>query len=1774
MTMPADTAQGAPAEPIGRVALFNRGAVALRLVHALREHRQATGVALEIVAIHPPGERNALYVREADDAYELPTGAITDPDVLERALREAGVDAAWGLGPVVGMASAMCDRLGIRWLGATIGIDAAAGLDAVGASSGVAVSPVPSDGDRVLEAQVAVDHRDTVWVTGVRDVTLRSTSHLLILESDCPAMTAARFAEVTAAAERVARGVRLHGVATIRLAFDPTSAGVRLLGFEPWLTEGHDVTEVTTGLDLARLQLELALGVELAPTPPAPRGHAVAVAILTEQLGAAPAEHGGKVGLLRLPTGPGLRTDVGTAEGDTLPAGADVQVARIVARGRDRAESLVRLRQALLDLVVVVEGVATGKAFLLDLLDQPEVRSGTADVGWITRFAAQGGSDPERLADLALLVAAADAYDADLVADQTSFYAKARRGRPEATTDLSRPVELIHRGDLHSLLVSRRSATTYRMQAAAVTAEVEVERVGPFESRVRFGARRARVVSSLRGDTHLVEVDGVAHRLTRDDRGIIRSPGPGVVVMIPVAEGDEVAKGATVAVIESMKMTTAVVAPVAGRVRRLFVGANSQVPEGGPLVQLDTVTNLGSPAGSLLAATPVAEDGPLARWTRSLDVLQHTLLGYDVDTAEVRRADVALAEAAAGLADLHATEAGDQLLIEQFADLRAVLRARQDADPEDLLAHSAQEHFFAFLRSLDAATEAVPARFMDQLARALRHYGIEDLEPSAALRDALYWIFQSQQRVSAQMPVVIGALGRVLHAAPSTPHPGLRDVLDHLITATQQRYPVVADLARDVRLRRFDEPMIALARQSRYDEMDAHLAALVDTVDGPQHEAHMAELVACSEPLAPLLLARIPGAEPRLAQLALETITRRYYRLRRPEGFHSVTIGDCPAVRAIYRDPSEGVVEMLTTTCELSALSSALQRLPALLADVTPDAPCVVDLYAWSDEPELQESEVAARVAESLAEHPPPPTVRRIVVAVKRNGAHRGMGSIAHVTFRSTPDGFVEDAFLRGLHPLMAARLELSRLRSFDLRRLPAAEDVYLFHGTALENAKDERLFAFAEVRDLTPVLAEDGRIVALPTLERHLLEALAGIRQFQSGRPPEQRLLWNRVVLHVWPLFDLSLADANGLATRLAPATDGLGLELIDVRCRRPDPATGEPRERVLRLSSAAGAGFVVTEIDPPAMALGSLDEYTRKVVSARRRGTPYPYELIGLVTAPGAGGRPEITGGSFVEYDLDDEGRLVPVERPPGLNLAGIVVGVVANTTNRYPGGMRRVVLLGDPTRALGSLAEPECRRINAALDLAAELDIPLDWFALSSGARIAMDSGTENMDWIAAVLRRIIDFTQAGGEINVVVTGINVGAQPYWNAEATMLMHTKGILVMMPESAMVLTGKQALDYSGGVSAEDNFGIGGYERIMGPNGQAQYWAPDLGAAIGVLLAHHDHAYRAPGERFPRRAYTADPVDRDVRSSPHHLPDSEFATIGDVFSIEKNPDRKLPFDIRAVMRAAADQDHEPLERWPSMRDADAAVVWDAHLGGYPVLLLGFESRNLRRLGDVPADGPNQWTSGTLFPKSSKKVARAVNSASGNRPLVVIANLSGFDGSPDSMRSVQLEYGAEIGRAVVNFRGPIVFCVVSRYHGGAFVVFSGKLNDNMTVLAVEGSRASVIGGAPAAAVVFAGDVSARTRKDPRVAAVQEQSAAATGPERARLREQLTAVTAVVRSEKLGEVAAEFDRIHSVERARDVGSVDAIIPIARLRPLLIEAVERGMDRERERTAPPS
>jgi hypothetical protein len=96
-------------------------------------------------------------------------------------------------------------------------------------------------------------------------------------------------------------------------------------------------------------------------------------------------------------------------------------------------------------------------------------------------------------------------------------------------------------------------------------------------------------------------------------------------------------------------------------------------------------------------------------------------------------------------------------------------------------------------------------------------------------------------------------------------------------------------------------------------------------------------------------------------------------------------------------------------------------------------------------------------------------------------------------------------------------------------------------------------------------------------------------------------------------------------------------------------------------------------------------------------------------------------------------------------------------------------------------------------------------------------------------------------------------------------------------------------------------------------------------------------------------------------------------------------------------------------------------------------------------------------------------------------------------------------------------------------------------------------------------VVFAREVDGRTANDPRVKKLEASVAEATGAERAALTAELAATRQSVRTEKLNEMAGEFDRVHSVQRAVEVGSVDAIISAAQLRPAIIKAIEDGLAR---------
>jgi acetyl/propionyl-CoA carboxylase alpha subunit/acetyl-CoA carboxylase carboxyltransferase component len=1816
--------------PFSRLAIVNRGEPAMRVIHAVRELNAQRPEPIRIIALHTEPERDAMFVRHADEAVAL-DGGYLDHEALERALREARADAVWvGWGFVAEQAefAELCERLGIVFVGpdaailrlvgdkiavrrlaeeagaalapwsggpvetadaalrhaARIGfpivIKATAGggargirrvdepdaLPAAFASAQAEALEAFGEGSvlieklvapaRHVEVQVIADGEGGAWAVGLRDCSYQRCNQKVVEESASTALTPDQARVVLDAARRVALRAGYRNAGTVEFLYEPASESFSFIEFHARLQAEHPVTEAVTGLDLVKLQLHVAAGGRLVGEAPAPTGHAVEARLNAEDpaLGFMPTP--GRIALLRLPGGPGVRVDTGVAEGDLIPAGFDSMIAKVIAWGTDRDEALARLRRALAETMVVVDGGTTNQGFLLELLARPEVHAGDVDTTWLDRLHLSGEIVPVRHADVALLQAAIALADAETASDRARFYAFARRGRPQAGAALTRTVELRHRGQSYRLAVSQTASDRHRLAVDGETIDVVVKRLGRHEHRLEVRGRTYRTLTSIQDADLLVEVDGVPHRIARDDGGLVRNLAPAVVVAIPVAVGDEVNEGDVVAVVETMKMETSLTAPFRGRVRQVLAGTNVHVAAQQALVALEPLDGRPPAAVGERISFASLSLAPAAR--EQLQRLESLVLGYDIDARDVEPI----------VGDLHADPAliaGEHRVLRMFADIRALSRPRHDeAELATSRLRSPQEHLHAWLGSLDAETAGLPDSFLELLRAALAHYGITDLDRTPALEEACYRLYLAQERAAAAHAAIVAVLERRLDQVPALAGAAgedFREALDHLILVMEGRDPVIADLAHELRYHYFDEPVIVAARERVYTEMEAHIAALADRPERSDAAERIAVLVDCPQPLATLLSARMREATPPVRRVLVEAMARRYYRVRSLELLAPVCIGDHELLISDY--PFEGRRHHFAAAyVELDEVGPVAHAFARHAATLPRDALAVLDLYTELSGEARSHDQLAATVRDALASVPLPDTLHRIVVAVAQPALGRGMAAIDALTFRHTSEGLVEDEVLRGLHPMMGHRLQLWRLQNFGLERLPSPEDVYAFRGVAHANTKDERLFALAEVRDLTPVRDHQGRVAALPELERILGEALETIRGFQARRPPSRRLLWNRIQLYVWPVIELSPEEINAVMRRLAPSTLGLGIEHVLVRGRVRDH-DGTVHDRVLRFFTLVGEGAVVEVGEPSTEPLLPLDEAARRIVAARRRGILHPAEIVRLLAPRRAtSGHP---AGEFVEHDLNDDGVLVPVDRPAATNTASIIVGTIRNVTERYPEGMLRVILLGDPTRALGSLAEPECRRVIAAIDLAEALGVPLEWFALSAGAKIAMDSGTENMDWIAAVLRRIVLFTQAGGEINVVVTGINVGAQPYFNAEATMLMHTRGTLIMTPESAMVLTGKQALDYSGGVSAEDNLGIGGYERIMGPNGQAQYWAPDVASACGLLLTYYEHSYVAPGERFPRRARTSDPAERDVGPAEHHAPGSDLLRVGDIFSDERNPGRKKPFDIRCVMRAAIDADHPPLERWAGMHEAEIAVVWDAHLGGWPVSLIGIESRPLPRHGAIPADGPEQWTSGTLFPRASKKIARAINAASGRRPVVVLANLAGFDGSPESMRKWELEFGAEIGRAVVNFDGPIVFCVVSRYHGGAFVVFSQKLNPGLEAVAVEGAHASVIGGGPAAAVVFARDVEQAARDDERIAALDERIAGAEGAERQSLRLQRAELWPDVLAEKRGAFAAQFDAAHGVERAVRMGSVSRIVPSASLRPFLVDAVERGIDR---------
>ncbi len=776
-------------------------------------------------------------------------------------------------------------------------------------------------GARHVEVQVIADGQGTAWALGVRDCSVQRRNQKIIEESASPVLAPGQIAGLKASAERLALAVDYRGACTVEFLYHPGEKLFAFLEVNTRLQVEHPITEVTTGTDLVRLQLHVAAGGRLEGPPPAESGHAIEARLNAEDPDRDFAPSPGRIVRLQLPAGPGIRVNTGVSEGDTIPADFDSMIAKIIAYGSDRGQALARLRRALGETTVIIEGGVTNKSFVLDLLDQPEVIDASADTGWIDRVRAEGRLVSSRHSAIALAAASIEAYEDEEEVARQRLLATAHGGRPQVHHETSRPLDLKLRGVSYRVSVARIGHQRFRVGISGGgdvhPADADIERFDSYSGQITVNGQRYRLITSTNGPIHLVEVDGVTHRVSLDEGGVVRSPAPALVVATPVSVGDEVDTNSPILVLESMKMETVLRSPFRARVRELPVSVGSQVEMGAALLRLEPLADEGmeaeaaGPEGTAqieLPAEPAAASAA-DRAERGLQDLRSLLLGFDVDPHDQRRTLAGYLTARAELGESGRPLTAEVELLQMFADLSELTRNRQAG--EEVSAghpvHSAREYFHTYLQSLDVERAGLPEMFQGRLRRVLGHYGVAGLERTPELEEAVFRIFLAQQRASADVAVVSALLRQWLTEAP--PAESLREeaglALEHIVAATQVRYPSVSDLARAVVFRWFAQPLLRRARAEVYAGVRQNLRHLDRNPDSPDRAARIAAMVAVSEPLVRLLGQRIgrPGADP--APL-LEVLTRRYYGNKGLSDVRSRDVAGCTFVTAEHVEPGPG----------------------------------------------------------------------------------------------------------------------------------------------------------------------------------------------------------------------------------------------------------------------------------------------------------------------------------------------------------------------------------------------------------------------------------------------------------------------------------------------------------------------------------------------------------------------------------------------------------------------------------------------------------------------------------------------------------------------------------------------------------------------------------------------------------------------------------------------------------------------------------------------------
>ncbi|GAA1997404.1 biotin carboxylase N-terminal domain-containing protein [Brevibacterium samyangense] len=465
------------------------------------------------------------------------------------------------------------------------------------------------DDPRHVEIQIFGDTHGTVVHLNERECSIQRRHQKILEESPSVALDADLRARMGEAAVLAGAALDYVGAGTVEFLLGPDGRFF-FLEVNTRLQVEHPVTELVTGLDLVRLQVEVAEGAPLpaALASGAPlRGHAVEARLYAEDPANGFLPQAGTLHTFEIPGLPGIRVDTGVAAGDLISPHYDPMIAKVIASGENRAEATARLAQALRRSRI--HGIATNRALLVAILEEEAYGRGEISTHYLEQHTPEAllGSVPEeriRLAALTAALAAAHASRAQaraLATIPSGFRSNPSlpQSRSYATAD-GREIEVEYSFGRSPLFRVDGEPVDARLLAVTDVAgnEAVVDLlVDGVRRRIRTTVRPAtqtlkpepgRVVVDLPEESVLLtEVPRFPDPSAHVRAGSLTAPMPGTVVRVETEIGAQVTKGDVLLVMEAMKMEHAIRASADGTVVDLPVSVGTAVDNGQLLIVVE-----------------------------------------------------------------------------------------------------------------------------------------------------------------------------------------------------------------------------------------------------------------------------------------------------------------------------------------------------------------------------------------------------------------------------------------------------------------------------------------------------------------------------------------------------------------------------------------------------------------------------------------------------------------------------------------------------------------------------------------------------------------------------------------------------------------------------------------------------------------------------------------------------------------------------------------------------------------------------------------------------------------------------------------------------------------------------------------------------------------------------------------------------------------------------------------------------------------------------------